>query len=73
MPGKVIEVREDRALVDFGGAKREVILSLLDKEVRPGEYVLVHAGYAIQVLDQEEAEETLRLWREIVKAINLEL
>ncbi|MEM0233193.1 MAG: HypC/HybG/HupF family hydrogenase formation chaperone [Candidatus Nezhaarchaeales archaeon] len=73
VPGKVVEIRGDRALVDFGGIRREVMLSLLEKEVRPGDYVLVHTGYAIQVLDQEEAEETLRLWREIAKAISLEL
>ncbi|MEM0217421.1 MAG: HypC/HybG/HupF family hydrogenase formation chaperone [Candidatus Nezhaarchaeales archaeon] len=73
VPGKVVEVRGDRALVDFGGVRREVMLSLLEKEVRPGDYVLVHTGYAIQVLDQEEAEETLRLWREIAKSISLEL
>jgi hydrogenase expression/formation protein HypC len=33
-----------------------------------GDYVLVHAGYAIQVLDEEEAQETLRLWKEILEA-----
>lgn len=73
VPGKVIEVRGDKALVDFGGVKREVVLTLLEREVKPGEYVLVHTGYAIQVLDQEEAEETLKLWREIAKAISYEL
>jgi hydrogenase expression/formation protein HypC len=37
-------------------------------EARTGDYVLVHAGYAIQVLDEKEAEETLRLWDEILKS-----
>ena len=53
--------------MDFGGGiLREVDISLVD--VKVGEYVLVHAGYAIQVLSQEEAEETLRLWRELLEA-----
>lgn len=73
IPGKVVEIRGDKALVDFGGVRREVMLTLLEREVKPGEYVLVHTGYAIQVLDKEEAEGTLRLWREIAKALSLEL
>lgn len=73
VPGKVVEVRGDRALVDFGGVRREIMLTLLEKEVKPGEYVLVHTGYAIQVLDREDAEETLRFWREIAKAMSFEL
>ena len=39
-------------------------MSLVD--VKPGQYVLVHVGYAIQVIDEEEAKETLRLWDEIL-------
>jgi hydrogenase expression/formation protein HypC len=44
---------------------REVNVSLVEAEV--GDYVLVHAGYAIQVLDEQEALETLRLWDEILQ------
>jgi hydrogenase expression/formation protein HypC len=73
IPGKVVEVRGDRALVDFGGVRREVVLTLLDEEVKPGSYVLVHTGYAIQVLDQREAEETLKLWKEIAESMGVEL
>ncbi len=51
--------------MDFGdGTLREVDLSLVEVEV--GQYVIVHAGFAIQVLDEEEARESLRLWREIL-------
>ena len=74
VPAKVMEVKGDKALVDFGGGvRREVLLSLLDVEVKPGDYVLVHTGYAIQVLDEKEAEETLRLWREIARVMDIEL
>lgn len=73
VPGRVIAVKGDKALVDFGGVRREVMLTLLDEEVTPGSYVLVHTGYAIQVLDQREAEETIKLWKEIAKSMDMEL
>jgi hydrogenase expression/formation protein HypC len=66
VPARVIEVNGDLAKVDFGGGVvREVNVSLVDAKV--GDYVLVHAGYAIQVIDEREAEETLALWREILE------
>lgn len=65
IPAKVVEIKENMAKVDFGeGVLRDVNVTLVD--VKLGEYVLVHAGYAIQVLDKESAEETLQLWREIL-------
>ncbi|RLG54885.1 MAG: HypC/HybG/HupF family hydrogenase formation chaperone [Thermoproteota archaeon] len=65
IPAKVLEVSGDKARVDFGdGVLREVNVSLVD--VQPGQYVIVHAGFAIQVLDEKEAEETLRIWQEIL-------
>jgi len=67
IPAKVVKIQNNKAEVDFGeGVLREVDISLV--EVKVGEYVLVHAGYAIQVLSREEAEETLRLWRELLEA-----
>ena len=65
IPAKVLERKEDRAKVDFGdGTTREVNVALVDVNV--GEYVIVHAGFAIEVLDEEEAKETLRLWNELL-------
>lgn len=64
IPGLVVKVEGDRALVDFGGVRREVMLTLLPDPVKPGDYVLVHTGYAIQVVDRSEAEEIWRLLRE---------
>ncbi|MEM2093331.1 MAG: HypC/HybG/HupF family hydrogenase formation chaperone [Candidatus Bathyarchaeia archaeon] len=69
IPARVISLDPDKgkAKVDFGeDVLREVDVSLVD--VKVGEYVLVHAGYAIQTLSPEEAEETLRLWSEILQA-----
>lgn len=66
IPAKVERIRGDVAEVDFGeGVLREVNIALVEAKV--DEYVLVHAGYAIQVIDRKEAEETLRLWSEILK------
>ena len=66
IPARVVEVEGSVAKVDFGeGVLREVNVSLV--EAKAGDYVLVHAGYAIQVLSEEEAKETLRLWSEILE------
>ena len=67
IPAKIVSVKEDKAKVDFGeGVLREVNVTLVKAKV--GDYVLVHAGYAIQVLDEKEAQETIRLWNEILEA-----
>jgi len=65
IPAKVVEINGDTAKVDFGaGTIRDVNISLVEAKI--GEYVIVHAGYAIEVLDQKAAEETLALWNEIL-------
>ncbi len=66
IPAKVVEINGETAMVYFGaGTTREVNVSLVDAKI--GEYVIVHAGYAIEVLDQKAVEETLSLWNEILK------
>ena len=65
IPALVKSIVGEKAQVDFGqGVLREVNVSLVDAQV--GDYVLVHAGYAIQKLDQKDALETLSLWREVL-------
>ena len=64
VPGKVISIEGAVATVDYGGITRQANLSLVDAEV--GTYVLIHAGYAIEVLDEEEAKKTLDLWNEVL-------
>jgi hydrogenase expression/formation protein HypC len=67
IPARVMSVDGDKAQVDFGeGVLREVNVTLVDAKV--GDYVLVHAGYAIQLMDEKDALETLRLWNEILAA-----
>jgi hydrogenase expression/formation protein HypC len=64
VPAEILSI-QDRSLmttgwVDFGGVRREVCLELVP-EARPGDYVIVHAGFAISWLDKEQAEEMLAL------------
>lgn len=68
VPAKVLEMNDQMALVDVGGAKREVSLMLLDG-IRAGDWVILHAGFAIEKLDPEEAEKTLALFREVADAL----
>jgi hydrogenase expression/formation protein HypC len=64
IPMKLIEIRGDRGVADVGGVTREVGLQLLDAPAA-GDYVLVHAGFAIQKVDEDEALKTLDLFREL--------
>ena len=62
VPARVIEITGTRAKLDYGGIFREANISLVTPEV--GDFVIVHAGYAIQILDPKEASETLKVWNE---------
>ncbi len=70
IPGKVIEVRGDTAIVDFGGLRKEVSI-VLTPDVQPGDYVIVHAGFAISKISREEALEMLKLLNEVINSINI--
>lgn len=65
IPGKVISVEGNQAEVDFGGVVRKVNVSLVESV--PGEWVVVHAGFAIEKMDEEEAQETIQLWQELLE------
>jgi hydrogenase expression/formation protein HypC len=68
IPARVIQVGEQNlGLVEMGGVVRKASFMLLP-DVRLGDYVLLHAGYALQKLDEAEAEETLRLLAEMAEA-----
>jgi hydrogenase expression/formation protein HypC len=64
IPGKVVSVEGTIAVIDFGGVRRETNVSLV--EVKPGDYVIVHAGFAIQTVDEIDALETIKLWDELL-------
>ena len=68
IPAKVVKIiSKEKAIVDYGGnVKREVNTSFVD--VKVGDYVIVHAGFAIQKLNEEEAKKSLETWEEILNA-----
>jgi hydrogenase expression/formation protein HypC len=69
IPGRIIDVEGTTARVDFGGVTRDADLTLVPGAAS-GDYVLVHAGFAIQRLDEAEAEETLALFRELAESLD---
>lgn len=68
IPGKIIEIYETDSLrmarLDFGGIIKEICLAYVP-EAEVGEYALIHVGFAISLMDEEEAQETLKLIREV--------
>jgi len=68
VPGKIVEVREGIAVVDFGGLRKEADLSLLT-EAKVGDFVLVHAGYAIERISAADAQERLSIFEQIGEAL----
>lgn len=74
IPGKVIEIFEEGGLkmgrIDYAGTVQTACLVSVP-EVQVGQFVLVHAGFALNVVDEEEARKTLELWDEIA-AVNAE-
>jgi hydrogenase expression/formation protein HypC len=67
VPAKLISKRDDLGLVELGGVEREVSL-MLTPEAEVGQYLIVHAGFAINVMDEEEAGTTLALLNELAEA-----
>ncbi len=68
IPAKVVELRDgDQAVIDLAGVRKEISLALVD-DVWPGDYVIVHVGYALQKLDPEEAARTLELFAGLAQA-----
>lgn len=68
VPGKVVEITGTAGKVDFGGNLLEVNLGLVDAEV--GDYVLVHAGCALEVVDEEQSNELIKLFQELQEVLN---
>ena len=65
VPMKIISINGTDAVAEIDGVRRDASLMLLDEEMAVGDYVIVHAGFAISRLDEAEALETLELMREV--------
>ena len=65
IPAQVVEVRPDGlATADIGGVRREISVALIDGPVEPGDWLLLHVGFALGRIDEAEAEATLALLAE---------
>jgi len=69
IPSKIINIDDSRATIDVYGAQRNISLMLLEDKVNIGDYVLVHAGFAIQKLQEDIAKETLGYFDQYMEAI----
>jgi hydrogenase expression/formation protein HypC len=69
IPGRILDVRDEGGMamghVDFGGVRRDVCLAYVSDEVQPGDYVVVHVGFAISKVNEAEARRTFELLREM--------
>lgn len=70
-PAQIMEITDNVAIVDFGGVRQQAKLDLVEN-VEVGRYVLVHSGYAIEVLTDQEAKESLEAWDELLKVLDEE-
>jgi len=64
IPGKILDINDNIARVNIAGIVKTASLQLVD-DVKVGDYILLHAGFAIQILNEDEALETLKLWESL--------
>lgn len=72
IPAKIIAIAENMGTIDMEGTRREVSLLLLE-DARVGDYVIVHAGFAIHRIDEKEAMESIKLLREMASLVDREI
>ena len=68
VPSRIVSINDLVATVDVYGARREISLMILPEEVEIGDYVIVHAGFAIQKIEREAGNEALRLLNDLVES-----
>ena len=71
IPGKIVEIHGNVAVVDYGGVKKEARVDFLP-DVKIGDYVIVHTGFAIEKMDEEAAKKSIEAWDEIFEMKTLE-
>jgi hydrogenase expression/formation protein HypC len=67
VPGRVLEIHDSTAIVDFWGVRKEVRLDIVDEPVAPGDYILNHVGFAIRRIPEEAIGETLALYEMLLR------
>ena len=66
IPAKILSIDGHKALADFDGTQKQIVIALLPK-IEVGKFVIVHAGYAIEEINEVAAKESLELWRELME------
>lgn len=72
IPGKILNIDGNSALIDFDGIKQKVIIALI-QDPKVGKFVIVHAGYAIEMMDEKDALESIEQWKELAEEQDLDL
>lgn len=72
IPSRIVRIDDLRAMVEVYGARREINLMLLSDSVEIGDYVLVHAGFALQKVEREAAQDALRVISSIIEEVERE-
>ena len=72
IPGKILKIDGNSALIDFDGIKQKVIIALIQNP-EVGKFVIVHAGYAIEQMDEKDALESIEQWKELAEEQDLDL
>ena len=72
IPGKILKIDGNSALIDFDGIKQKVIIALI-QDPKVGKFVIVHAGYAIEMMDEKDALESIEQWKELAEEQDLDL
>jgi hydrogenase expression/formation protein HypC len=67
VPGRILEIHDSIALVDFWGVRKDVRLDIVDEPVAPGDYILNHVGFAIRRIPPESIAETLSLYEMLLR------
>ena len=66
IPAKILSIEGNSAIADFDGTRKKIIIALVPK-IEVGKYVIVHAGMAIEIVNEKAAKESLDLWKEMME------
>ncbi|TFG20890.1 MAG: HypC/HybG/HupF family hydrogenase formation chaperone [Promethearchaeota archaeon] len=74
IPGKIVKLNDDglSAMVDFDGIEQKVIIALI-KGAEVGKYIVNHAGYAIEIMDEKDAMEAIEQWKELSEELGMSI
>ncbi|MBE6527461.1 MAG: HypC/HybG/HupF family hydrogenase formation chaperone [Thermoplasmata archaeon] len=64
VPGRITKITGDQADIDFGGTMKTANVSMVEAKI--GDWAVVHAGFVIELMDEEEAQDTLKLWNDFL-------